>query len=92
MDQQKSSSTLITKRAQISLLLICTFGSIVFILIQQLIIAKEGESILSFFLEKEHHSPPTPSEIIDYFKWYTESSCKKRVYFGGPLFEQPSLK
>ena len=36
MDQQKSSSTLtITKRAQISLLLFCTLGSIVFILIQQ---------------------------------------------------------
>ena len=56
-----------------------------------MVIAKEGESILSFFLKKEQHSP-TPSEIIDYFMWSAESTCKKRVYFGGPLLEQPSRK
>jgi len=64
MDQQKSSTTLVTKRVQISLILFCAVGSIVFILINQLVIAKEGESI----------------------------TCKKSVYLGGPLFEQPSRK
>lgn len=94
MDQQKSSSAIFTKRVQILLLLFCTLSSIVFILLHLMVIAKNGnETILSFFFKKEPHQHlPSPSEMIDYFKWSTESACKKRVYFGGPLFEQPSRK
>ena len=95
MDQEKSSSISITKRTQILIILFvffCTLSSVVFILIHQLVIAKEGESILSVFLEKEHDPSSSPSEIIDYLKWSTESACKNKVYFGGPLFEQPSHK
>ena len=92
MDQQKSSSSAITKRAQITLLVFCTLSSIIFILIHLIVFAKKGEVILSFFLEKEPNSS-SPSDIIDYFKWYTKSTCKKEVYFGGPLlFERPSRK
>jgi len=89
MDQQKSTSTSITKRAQISLLLLsCTLGSIAFLLLHLMIMATRDESLLSYFFKKQHESS-TSIEIIDYFKWFTESACKKEVYFGGPLlFEQ----
>jgi len=95
MDQEKSSLISITKRTQILIILFvffCTLSCVIFILIHQLVIPKEGESILSFFLEKEHDPLSSPTEIIDYLKWSTESTCKNQVYFGGPLFEQPSPK
>ena len=90
MDQQKSTSTSITKRPQISLLLLfCTLGTTVFILIHLMVMASKDESLLSFFFKKQHQSASISSEIIDYFKWSSESACKKEVYFGGPLlFEQ----
>jgi len=93
MDQEKPSSISITKRTQILIILFlfsCTLSCVIFILIHQLVIKKEGESILPFSLEKDLSS--SPSEIIDYLKWSTESTCKNQVYFGGPLFEQPSPK
>ena len=96
MDQEKPSSKSFTKRNKILLVILflffCTLSCVVFILIFQLITAKEGESILSFFREKEHHPLSSPGEIVDYLKWSTERTCKNQVYFGGPVFEQPSTK
>jgi len=89
---EKSSSTFITKKAQILILIFCIVSTITFILIHQLLLTKyQEESTLSFFLGK-HHQSSNPSEIIDYLKWSSESACKNKVYFGGPLFEQPSHK
>ncbi len=66
--------------------------SIAFILFYQLLLTQnQRESTLSFFLGKPRQSS-NPSEIIDYLKWSSESACKNKVYFGGPLFEQPSHK
>ena len=94
MDQEKSTSTSITKRPQISLLLLfCTLGTTVFILIHLMVMASKDESLLSYFFKRQHQSASISSEIIDYFKWSSESACKKEVYFGGPLlFQRPSRK
>ncbi len=87
MDQQKSSTIIITKRARILLILFCTVCGIVFTLMHSMFIAIIGETILSFFAEKERNVPSlSPSEIIDYLKWSNESACKNQVFFGGSLF------
>ena len=89
---KKPSSTFITKKAQILILLFCIISTIAFILFYQLLLTQhQRESTLSFFLGKPRQSS-NPSEIIDYLKWSSESACKNKVYFGGPLFEQPSHK
>ena len=75
------------------LILFCTVCGIVFTLMHSMFIAIVGESILSFFTEKEHNPSSSPSETIDYLKWSNESACKNQFFFGGPLFvEQLSSK
>ena len=89
---KKPSSSFITKKAQILILLFCIISTIAFILFYQLLLTQhQRESTLSFFLGKPRQLS-NPSEITDYLKWSSESACKNKVYFGGPLFEQPSHK
>ena len=82
---KKFSSQFFAKKAPIILIpLFGTLGSIVvFILIYQLIIAKQGGPILSFFLSENDSQASSPSnEIIEHFKWFDEKACKNKVYLG----------
>jgi len=92
-EKEKSKSSFFTKKTQILLLVFCILSGIVFILFHQFLLAQkeDGESILPFFFGKDRPST-SPSQIIDYLKWSSESTCKKKVYFGGPLLEQPNHK
>ena len=77
-----------TRSRGILLILLFTLCIVVFISIHKRFIAKEGESIFSFFLDEDS------SKLGDHFKRLNGSklTCKKKFYYGWPSVDQPSQK